>query len=1054
MDQIDQIIRILKVSPEDRQQEDINMLLQLTKDIQFFKYYQEQGKTDIHKKCCRCMVLEQHQERNVVFNIGTIGYKFYIILEGEVGVYIKNKKSNAPTIDFEKLMQLKPRNKLQKVARILKSQNYKLETENSVMKEANTIGAIFEKALKNQIQKYRQQSLQLSRFNTIEGDFVQVSTLKAGSSFGELALINDRPRLATIVCSQNCKFAVIDKENFQRILKEQEEIKLIKALNLYSSIPLFENFSTYLLKQVHWSSFKVKYKMNEKVFAQGEESDSMYIVNSGQFLIFQKFEQSTKTAIEEEEMSNLNEEYFFNSYKIQPQGKKKPINNNFNYIEGTDIKIAQLLPYQLIGEEDLFEGCKRSYNVICTSLEGELIRIKQKEFKQKILNDVGAHQYLTINVPKKRKLYEEKILHQKTIILNNFQLISSKQPVLSLQTKLQNGKIDEAQFFNQKLVVPSSQIKKQNFIHTLSTNSSSKRSSDQIPISTQSPQKKIIQSQSSQKGTQETTNLQTESSTSSFYQRKSGNINNFLESGQSVKTQQSSTQQEDTSNQLSANPISQNLSSPNRPQSSKIDNQHEALKQYFLNTGDPLLRSCFQDELNIQNNQGNFKQQNKKEITLENIFKHQNKNPGNHKYHPTEKMYNQPIKEDYVNANGNIRQVLKYRNPTENSVGFILKLHPSERLPTEPTKSNRTITFIPTNIDASSPVSISNKRGVKTMVDLGPADLVNKVEPTINGIRSTRLIKMKKMIRVIDKQSQNSNLTSKPIELTGNQSSLIKYKAISVNTFSQLPNQNNMFKSYTHLHNNYNQESIQDVRATNKANQKSCNSIKSLQDLGNINQIHQNQYDQNNLNIQKCQSKYTNNSSQSNILTNYGGCDSDRIQTDRSKNNQIYLPQSSPIKSGNIRRHTDKVVNLSSHQKDSFNSNIIIEENQNVPTLKPIFTQKSANACKIISDGSQILKDIIKNNNELTKQTSNKNNQNRVLISQQGFRKSDIVQNLFYSPQKRENQTNKKKILFSFTNLNNIVSSMEMATQTEMDPISYEEDIYNLNNINSNQKQQ
>ncbi|KAL4506577.1 hypothetical protein ABPG72_000148 [Tetrahymena utriculariae] len=1053
MDQIDQIIRILKVSPEDRQQEDINTLLRLTKDIQFFKYYFEQGKTDIHKKCCRCMVLEQHQERSVVFNIGTIGYKFYIILEGEVGVYIKNKKSNAPAFDFEKLMQLKPRNKLQKVARILKSQNYKLETENSVMKEANTIGAIFEKALKNQIQMYRQQSQQISRFNTIEGDFVQVSTLKAGSSFGELALINDRPRLATIVCSQNCKFAVIDKDNFQRILKEQEEIKLIKALNLYSSIPLFENFSTYLLKQVHWSSFKVKYKMNEKVFAQGEDSDSMYIVNSGQFLIFQKFEQSTKTAMEQEEMSNLNEEYFFNSYKIQLLGKKKAINTNFKFIEGTDIKIAQLLPYQLIGEEDLFDNCKRSYNVICTSLEGELIRIKLKEFKQKILNDVGANQYLQINVPKKRKLYEEKILHQKTIILNNFQLISSKQPVLSLQTKLQNGKIEEAQFFNQKLVIPSSQIKKQNFLHNLSTNSSSKRSSDQIPISTQSPQKKTILSQSNQKDTQENTNLQTESSTSS-YQRKAGTINNFLDSGQSVKTQQSSTQQQDVSNQINVNALGQNVFSLSRPQSSKNDNKHEALKQYFLNTGDPLLRSCFQDEINTQN-QGNTKQQPKKEIILENIFKHQNKNPGNHKYHYTEKMYNQPIKEDYVNVNGNIRQVLKYRNPTENSVAFILKLHPSERLPTEPTKSNRTITFIPTKIDTSSPVSISNKRGVKTMVDLGPSDLVNKVEPKINGIRSTRLIKMKKMIRVIDKQSQNSNLTNKPIELTGNQSSLIKYKAISVNTFSQLPKQN-MLKSYTNLHNNCNQESTQDVHASNKQNYQHSNSIKSLQDLGNFNQTHQNQFDQNNLNIQKSQSKLTNSTSQSNILSNYDYY-SDSVQTDRSKTNQIYLSQSSPIKSSNIRRHTDKVTNLSNHQKDSFNSNIIIVENQNSSSLKPIFTpnnQKNANACKTISDGSTIFKDIIKNNNELTKQISNKNNQNRVLVSQQGFRKSDIVQNLFYSPQKRENQTNKKKILFSFTNLNNIVSSMEKAAQTEMDPISYEEDIYNLNDIHTIQKQQ
>jgi len=42
-------------------------------------------------------------------------------------------------------------------------------------------------------------------------------------------LINDKPRLATILCKKPCKFAVIDKFNFQKILKEQEEIKMMKV---------------------------------------------------------------------------------------------------------------------------------------------------------------------------------------------------------------------------------------------------------------------------------------------------------------------------------------------------------------------------------------------------------------------------------------------------------------------------------------------------------------------------------------------------------------------------------------------------------------------------------------------------------------------------------------------------------------------------------------------------------------------------------------------------------------------------------------------------------
>jgi len=40
-----------------------------------------------------------------------------------------------------------------------------------------------------------------------------------------------------------------------------------------------------------------------------------------------------------------------------------------------------VMPYQLIGEDDAFEGCKHTYNAVCWSGEGELIRIKIKDFK-------------------------------------------------------------------------------------------------------------------------------------------------------------------------------------------------------------------------------------------------------------------------------------------------------------------------------------------------------------------------------------------------------------------------------------------------------------------------------------------------------------------------------------------------------------------------------------------------------------------------------------------------------------------------------------------------
>jgi CRP-like cAMP-binding protein len=58
-----------------------------------------------------------------------------------------------------------------------------------------------------------------------------------GQAFGELALINDKPRSATIICLEDTHFAILEKGDFKKIMEKSIRSKFSAKVQFLSGFP-------------------------------------------------------------------------------------------------------------------------------------------------------------------------------------------------------------------------------------------------------------------------------------------------------------------------------------------------------------------------------------------------------------------------------------------------------------------------------------------------------------------------------------------------------------------------------------------------------------------------------------------------------------------------------------------------------------------------------------------------------------------------------------------------------------------------------------------------
>ena len=116
-----------------------------------------------------------------------------------------------------------------------------------------------------------------------------VGELGAGATFGDLALLNDDKRRATIVCKEDCEFLKLDKTDFKKILMESCKENWAQSNGILSQHTLFKDWTSDQLRLAVEGSQFVEFISNSVIIKTfSEPSENLFIVTKGKCQVVQR----------------------------------------------------------------------------------------------------------------------------------------------------------------------------------------------------------------------------------------------------------------------------------------------------------------------------------------------------------------------------------------------------------------------------------------------------------------------------------------------------------------------------------------------------------------------------------------------------------------------------------------------------------------------------------------------------------------------------------------------------------------------------------------------
>jgi cAMP-dependent protein kinase regulator len=133
-------------------------------------------------------------------------------------------------------------------------------------------------------------NLDCTKHFTDDGEEKYLKTYIPGESFGELALLYNAPRAASIIAKTKCDLWVLDRETFNNIVKDAAQKKREKYESFLKKVDILSTIDSYELTQICDAVKSGVYMKGDYIIREGESGDVFYILEEGECIASKRLE--------------------------------------------------------------------------------------------------------------------------------------------------------------------------------------------------------------------------------------------------------------------------------------------------------------------------------------------------------------------------------------------------------------------------------------------------------------------------------------------------------------------------------------------------------------------------------------------------------------------------------------------------------------------------------------------------------------------------------------------------------------------------------------------